>query len=125
MHLAAAALWLTLAPALARACSSCGLTNVSITVEGCKGWVTFNTTSCAGLCFTQDPVFDSPLKSPPQTACNFGDMVYETVHLPGCSNGKDVHFTYPVALSCRCSRCNTNSTDCGQLNTEASGCLAH
>nr|ACK87152.1 FSH-beta [Anguilla marmorata] len=127
MHLAVTALCLTLAPVLARASTSCGLANISISVENeeCGGCITFNATACAGLCFTQDSVYKSSLKPYPQQACNFRDVVYETVHLPGCPSGMDLHFTYPVALSCECSKCNTDSTDCGPLNTEVSGCLTH
>ncbi|KAI1890169.1 hypothetical protein AGOR_G00170900 [Albula goreensis] len=129
MHLVVMVLCLALARGWAQAATpACGLTSVSISVEGedCKGCITFNTTSCAGMCVTQDPVYKSEviLRTAPygQQTCNFREVVYETVRLPGCPEGVDPHFTYPVALSCECSQCNTDTTDCGPVNAEVSGC---
>ncbi|KAJ8394920.1 hypothetical protein AAFF_G00040430 [Aldrovandia affinis] len=126
MHLVVTALWLALAPALVGACPNCSLDNISISVESedCGGCVTLNTTACAGMCETEEPVYKG-LGTHIQQTCNFREVAYETVHIPGCPDGVDPHFTYPVALSCMCSQCNTDSADCSQLNTEVSGCLTH
>ncbi|XP_036400148.1 follitropin subunit beta [Megalops cyprinoides] len=123
MHLVVVMLCL----ALAHNGHSCGLTNISISVESeeCRGCITINTTACAGLCITQEPVYKSSLAPYIQQTCNFREVAYEKVHLPGCPDGVDPFFTYPVALSCECSQCNTDSTDCGPLNIEVTGCLAH
>ncbi|XP_026873496.1 follitropin subunit beta [Electrophorus electricus] len=105
----------------------CDLTNISITVESeeCGSCFTISTMSCAGLCQTQERAYRSPVAPYFQNTCNFREWRYETVELPGCPPGLDSSFTYPVAVSCECSQCDTDSTDCGALSTQHSSCLAH
>ncbi|KAL7831111.1 hypothetical protein SRHO_G00306130 [Serrasalmus rhombeus] len=104
--------------------ASCRLANISITVESeeCRSCITINTTSCAGLCQTQERAYRSPMAPYVQNTCNFREWTYETIQLPGCPAGVDSSFTYPVALSCECIQCNTDSTDCGALSMQPSSC---
>ncbi|KAM9493972.1 follitropin subunit beta [Clarias gariepinus] len=105
----------------------CRLTSISITVESdeCGSCITINTTACAGLCQTQERAYRSPMAPYFQNTCNFRDWTYETVQLPGCAPGVDSSFTYPVALSCECSQCNTEITDCGAFSMQPSSCHTH
>ncbi|XP_073693183.1 follitropin subunit beta [Garra rufa] len=120
-----------LLPALMRAgseCrSSCRLTNISITVESeeCGSCITIDTTACAGLCKTQDRVYRSAMMQYYQNTCNFREWTYETYEFKGCPAGADSVFTYPVALSCECSMCNSDITDCGVLSHQMTSCNAH
>ncbi|XP_030650015.1 follitropin subunit beta [Chanos chanos] len=104
----------------------CLLTNISITVENeeCGSCITIDTTSCAGLCHTQERAYQSPIAPTIQNTCNFRDWTYETIQLPGCPAGVDSLFTYPVVQSCECSRCNTDSTDCGTSSMQTVACHA-
>ncbi|TSK19949.1 Gonadotropin subunit beta-1 [Bagarius yarrelli] len=105
----------------------CSLINISFTVESdeCGSCITVNTTACAGLCWTQETAYRSPIASYSQNTCNFLNLTYETVHLPGCAPGVDSSFTYPVAQSCRCSQCNTEITDCGAFSMQPNRCYTH
>ncbi|XP_058237835.1 follitropin subunit beta isoform X1 [Hemibagrus wyckioides] len=107
----------------------CRLTNLSITVESdeCGSYITINTTACAGLCQTQvqERAYRSPMAPYIQNTCNFKDWTYETIQLPGCAPGVDSSFTYPVALSCECSLCNTEVTDCGAFSMQPNSCHTH
>ncbi|XP_027002991.2 thyroid stimulating hormone subunit beta a isoform X2 [Tachysurus fulvidraco] len=47
-----------------------------------------------------------------QRSCTYQDMEYRTTVLPGCALHADSYFTYPIALSCHCSMCNTHSEEC-------------
>ncbi|XP_016427163.1 gonadotropin subunit beta-1-like [Sinocyclocheilus rhinocerous] len=120
-----------LLPALMRAgseCrSSCRLTNISITVESeeCGSCFTIDTTACAGLCKTQESVYRSPMMLYYQNTCNFKEWIYETYEFKGCPARADSVFTYPVALSCECSKCNSDITDCGVLSQQTISCNAH
>ncbi|KAA0723339.1 Gonadotropin subunit beta-1 [Triplophysa tibetana] len=119
-----------LLPVLMRAVSegrsSCRLTNISITVESeeCGSCITIDTTACAGLCKTQERVYRSPMVQNYQNTCNFREWTYETYELKGCPLRVDSVFTYPVALSCECSKCNTDIMDCGVLSHQTSSCNA-
>ncbi|XP_051558987.1 gonadotropin subunit beta-1-like isoform X2 [Myxocyprinus asiaticus] len=107
--------------------SSCRLTNISITVESeeCGSCITIDTTACAGLCITQERVYRSPLLQSYQNTCNFREWTYETYGFKGCPVGADSVFTYPVALSCECSKCNSDIMDCGVLSQQTTSCNAH
>ncbi|TRY56639.1 hypothetical protein DNTS_011046 [Danionella cerebrum] len=107
--------------------SSCGLTNISITVESeeCGSCITIETTACAGGCWTEDQVYRSPTGLYHQKTCNFHDLTYKSLELKGCPAGAEVHFLYPVALSCECSKCNTDMTDCSHLSQHTSSCSTH
>ncbi|XP_066510606.1 gonadotropin subunit beta-1-like [Hoplias malabaricus] len=104
--------------------ASCCLSNISIAleIEECGSCITINTTSCAGLCQTQERAYRSPVAPYVQNTCNFREWTYETVQLTDCPAAKDSPFTFPVALSCECSQCNTDSTDCGALSMQPSSC---
>nr|AIA09918.1 follicle stimulating hormone [Arapaima gigas] len=117
----------TMAWPLVGAGPHCDLNNITIPLENeeCEKCITITTTSCTGWCFTQDPVYKSSLAPYIQHTCNFKEVAYESAFLPDCPEGVDPHFTYPVALSCECSRCNTDTTDCGALSEEVSGCQGH
>ncbi|KAG9260878.1 follitropin subunit beta [Astyanax mexicanus] len=121
-------LMMLLLPALLRGApeckASCRLTNISITVESeeCGSCITIDTTACYGLCHTQGTNYRNPVVPNVQNTCNFREWTYETVQLTGCPAGVDSSFTYPVALSCECSQCNTDSTDCGALSMQPSSC---
>uniref|UniRef100_A0A8B9KLQ9 Glycoprotein hormone subunit beta domain-containing protein n=1 Tax=Astyanax mexicanus TaxID=7994 RepID=A0A8B9KLQ9_ASTMX len=67
-------------------------------------------------CISQGTNYRNPVVPNVQNTCNFREWTYETVQLTGCPAGVDSSFTYPVALSCECSQCNTDSTDCGLTN---------
>nr|AJF38238.1 follicle-stimulating hormone beta subunit [Astyanax altiparanae] len=121
-------LMILLLPALLRGApgckASCRLTNISITVESeeCGSCITIDTTACAGFCHTQENNYNNPVVPNVQNICNFREWTYETVQLTGCPAGVDSSFTYPVALSCECSQCKTDSTDCAALSMQPSSC---
>uniref|UniRef100_A0A8B9KMX8 Glycoprotein hormone subunit beta domain-containing protein n=1 Tax=Astyanax mexicanus TaxID=7994 RepID=A0A8B9KMX8_ASTMX len=73
-------------------------------------------------CISQGTNYRNPVVPNVQNTCNFREWTYETVQLTGCPAGVDSSFTYPVALSCECSQCNTDSTDCGALSMQPSSC---
>ncbi|XP_048039308.1 follitropin subunit beta [Megalobrama amblycephala] len=120
-----------LLPALMRAgseCrSSCRLTNISITMESeeCGSCITIDTTACAGFCTTQDRVYRSPMMQNYQNTCNIIEWTYNTYEFKRCPPGIDSVFTYPVALSCECSKCNSDIADCGALSQQTSSCTVH
>ncbi|CAG11806.1 unnamed protein product [Tetraodon nigroviridis] len=47
-----------------------------------------------------------------QRGCTYDKVEYRTAVLPGCSIDVDPTFTYPVALSCHCGACRTDSNQC-------------
>lgn len=47
-----------------------------------------------------------------QRGCTYDKVEYRTALLPGCSIHANPTFTYPVALSCRCGACRTDSSEC-------------
>ncbi|XP_029112145.1 follitropin subunit beta [Scleropages formosus] len=104
----------------------CDLTNISISmgIEECGNCITINTTSCTGWCFSEYPMHRNSMSPYFQHTCNFKEVTYESVTLPDCPEGVDPNFTYPVALSCECNQCNTDTTECGKVNV-VSGCLRH
>ncbi|XP_017269697.1 follitropin subunit beta [Kryptolebias marmoratus] len=91
----------------------CHLKNVSIPVESCGTIKFIHTTICEGRCYQEDPIYDNHVDPPEQHICN-GDWSYEVKHIDGCPVG----VTYPVARSCHCTTCNTESTDCGRLHAD-------
>ncbi|XP_030076254.1 thyrotropin subunit beta [Microcaecilia unicolor] len=98
------------------AASLCVPTEYTIHVEKkeCTFCLAINTTICAGFCLTRDPnLKERLLKSTlSQTVCTYKDYVYQTVAIPGCPVHINPHYTYPVAVSCMCSKCNTDYSDC-------------
>lgn len=60
----------------------------------------------------QEPVYKSALSPVAQHVCTYREVRYESLVLPACPPGIDPTFTYPVALSCHCSLCPMDSSDC-------------
>ncbi|XP_069780277.1 follitropin subunit beta-like [Narcine bancroftii] len=98
----------------AESLNRCQLTNVTLAVEKeeCGYCNTINVTWCSGYCFTKDPVFKQSLLFVYQEVCNYKEIVYETITVPNCPANVNPYFTYPVAMSCQCGMCNTDTTDC-------------
>ncbi|XP_076142180.1 lutropin subunit beta isoform X1 [Alosa pseudoharengus] len=92
----------------------CVLVNetVSVEKEGCPRCLVFQTTICSGHCLTKEPVYKSPFSMVSQHVCTYGNFRYETVRLPDCADGVDPFVSYPVALSCKCSLCSMDTSDC-------------
>lgn len=47
-----------------------------------------------------------------QRGCTYNKVEYRTAILPGCPVDANPAFTYPVALSCHCGACRTDSDEC-------------
>lgn len=47
-----------------------------------------------------------------QRGCTYDKVEYRSAILPGCPLESNPVFTYPVALSCHCSACRTDSDEC-------------
>ncbi|ELW65309.1 Synaptonemal complex protein 1 [Tupaia chinensis] len=47
-----------------------------------------------------------------QDVCTYRDFIYRTVEIPGCPHHVAPYFSYPVAVSCKCGKCNTDNSDC-------------
>ncbi|XP_014341039.1 lutropin subunit beta [Latimeria chalumnae] len=92
----------------------CLLTNATISAEkdGCPVCVTLTTSICTGYCHTMEPSYKSPLSNYKQNLCTYKEIEYATTTLPDCSPNVDPTFTYPVAVRCECSQCNTDNSDC-------------
>ncbi|XP_067414826.1 thyrotropin subunit beta-like isoform X5 [Emydura macquarii macquarii] len=80
----------------------------------CAYCLAINTTICAGFCMTRDSngkklLLKSALS---QDVCTYKDVVYRTVLLPGCPRHTVSYYSYPVATSCKCGKCNTDYSDC-------------
>ncbi|XP_015217931.2 lutropin subunit beta isoform X1 [Lepisosteus oculatus] len=101
-------------PAATSPLRSCEPVNETVSVEkdGCPQCLVFRTSICSGHCLTKEPVYKSPLAMIYQHVCTYRDVKYETIRLPGCAPGVDPHVTYPVALSCDCSLCTMDTSDC-------------
>ncbi|KAF7253743.1 Thyrotropin subunit beta [Varanus komodoensis] len=59
-----------------------------------------------------------------QEVCTYKDMVYRTVMIPGCQHQAASYFSYPVAVSCRCGKCNTDYSDCVQEASRTGYCTS-
>lgn len=94
--------------------NKCRLTNITISVEReeCGFCGTINVTWCSGYCFTKDPVCKHTLAFVYQEICSYKEIVYETMTIPNCPANVNPYYTYPVATSCQCGMCNTDTTDC-------------
>ncbi|KAM4651718.1 lutropin subunit beta-like [Discoglossus pictus] len=92
----------------------CHPTNTTISAEkdDCPMCMTLTTTICSGYCHTWERVFKSALSSTQQYVCTYKEIRYDTIKLPDCRPGTDPFFTYPVALSCECSLCKMDYSDC-------------
>ncbi|KAK2521834.1 Tshb [Columba livia] len=47
-----------------------------------------------------------------QNVCTYKEMMYQTVMIPGCPRHTVPYYSYPVAVSCKCGKCNTDYSDC-------------
>ncbi|NP_001028146.1 thyrotropin subunit beta precursor [Monodelphis domestica] len=80
----------------------------------CAYCLTINTTICAGYCMTRDSngKLFLPKSALSQDVCTYRDVIYRTVVMPGCPPHVIPYISYPVAVSCRCGKCNTDYIDC-------------
>ncbi|XP_078077254.1 thyrotropin subunit beta-like [Mustelus asterias] len=96
--------------------SQCSLTRYVSYVENeeCGYCVAINTTICAGFCMSRDVNTKSLLPKIVliQKVCTYQDVKYISIKLPGCPPNVDPFYRFPVILSCTCSQCATDSTDC-------------
>ncbi|CAL8360723.1 unnamed protein product [Boreogadus saida] len=93
----------------------CQLVNQTVSVEkkGCPGCHPVETTICSGHCITMDPSRVPPrLSKVVQKVCTYQELQYRPLELPGCGPGVDPVVHYPAALSCSCSRCSMETSDC-------------
>uniref|UniRef100_H3AFX8 Glycoprotein hormone beta-5 n=1 Tax=Latimeria chalumnae TaxID=7897 RepID=H3AFX8_LATCH len=79
---------------------------------GCKG-LRVKTDACWGRCETwEKPVLDPPYVDSYHRLCTYNRTRYVTIKLPDCQPSVSPFFTYPEALSCDCSVCSTDNTEC-------------
>ncbi|CAM9466011.1 unnamed protein product [Lampetra fluviatilis] len=103
--------------------SLCKLHNTTIALEksGCDECLYINTTVCSGYCYTWQLIGHN-MRKIAQEVCTYTDVGYETVTLHGCDPGVDPTLYYPVALSCQCSQCQTDTTDCTERSLRPDYC---
>ncbi|XP_073671352.1 thyroid stimulating hormone subunit beta a isoform X1 [Paramisgurnus dabryanus] len=89
--------------------------------QECNYCVAVNTTICMGFCFSRDSNVKELLgpRFLVQRGCTYEEVEYRTAVLPGCPSHADPHFTYPVAVSCHCSTCNTHSDECAHKTSNS------
>ncbi|XP_043564779.1 thyrotropin subunit beta-like isoform X2 [Chiloscyllium plagiosum] len=96
--------------------SQCSLTRFVSYVEKeeCSHCLAINTTSCAGFCISRDVNTKSllPKIALVQSVCTYRHVKYISIKLPGCPPNVDPFYRFPVILSCVCSQCTTDTTDC-------------
>uniref|UniRef100_A0A8C4X7F6 Thyrotropin subunit beta n=1 Tax=Erpetoichthys calabaricus TaxID=27687 RepID=A0A8C4X7F6_ERPCA len=110
---------------LEKTTAQCVPTQYTLYVENpeCAFCVAVNTTICAGYCMTRPT---SPPTATPggpqgiQQGCVY--KLTKSMRLPGCAPQVNPFYTYPVALTCKCGKCNTDFSDCTQEPTLASHC---
>uniref|UniRef100_A0A8D2LA71 Thyrotropin subunit beta n=2 Tax=Varanus komodoensis TaxID=61221 RepID=A0A8D2LA71_VARKO len=92
----------------------------------CAYCLAINTTICEGFCMTWDSNGKKllPRSALSQEVCTYKDMVYRTVMIPGCQHQAASYFSYPVAVSCRCGKCNTDYSDCVQEASRTGYCTS-
>ncbi|MBN3295686.1 TSHB protein, partial [Amia calva] len=109
-----------------QAFSSCVPTDYILHVEkhGCAFCVAINTTICTGFCYSRDTNLKGLVGKNYylQRGCTYQALEYRTVLLPGCPLHISALFSYPVALHCHCSKCNTDSSECTDKSHEAYKC---
>ncbi|KAK2824597.1 hypothetical protein Q5P01_021772 [Channa striata] len=121
---ASSSMW-PLAPAEAFQLPPCHLINqtVSLEKEGCPKCHPVETTICSGHCITKDPVIKILFSNVYQHVCTYRDLYYKTFEFPDCPPGVDPIVTYPVALSCHCSRCVMDTSDCTFESLQPDFCM--
>ncbi|XP_053249569.1 thyrotropin subunit beta isoform X1 [Podarcis raffonei] len=109
-------LFLVFALTLGQSMSLCVPVEYIIHVEKreCAFCLAINTTICEGYCMTRDSNGKKllPQSALSQEVCTYKDMVYKTVMIPGCQHHVVSYYSYPVAVSCKCGKCNTDYSDC-------------
>ncbi|XP_074911280.1 thyrotropin subunit beta isoform X1 [Buteo buteo] len=102
--------------AFGQTASLCAPSEYTIHVEKreCAYCLAINTTICAGFCMTRDSngkklLLKSALS---QNVCTYKEMLYQTALIPGCPHHTIPYYSYPVAVSCKCGKCNTDYSDC-------------
>ncbi|XP_058508341.1 lutropin subunit beta [Solea solea] len=113
------------APAVSSQLSPCQLVNQTVSLEkdGCPTCHPVETTICSGHCNTKDPVIKIPFLNMYQHVCTYQEVHYKTFHLPDCGPGVDPSVTYPVAVSCSCSRCAMDMSDCTYESLQPDICM--
>uniref|UniRef100_A0A8C4TK38 Luteinizing hormone subunit beta n=1 Tax=Erpetoichthys calabaricus TaxID=27687 RepID=A0A8C4TK38_ERPCA len=96
---------------------------ISVEKEECPKCVLITTRICSGYCLTRDFLFKSTIAPLYQHVCSYKEIRYEKIKLPGCPNGVDPYFTYPVAVSCYCSLCKMDNSDCTTQSISPSFCI--
>ncbi|KAJ8360461.1 hypothetical protein SKAU_G00169860 [Synaphobranchus kaupii] len=96
--------------------SICSPVDYTLYVEKpeCDFCVAINTTICMGFCFSSDPNIIWPAVKQVQRGCTYQAVEYRTAKLPGCPRHVDPLFSYPVAIHCICSTCNSARDECTQ-----------
>ncbi|XP_034148280.1 lutropin subunit beta [Esox lucius] len=97
---------------------------VSLEKEGCPTCLVIQSPICSGHCLTKEPVYKSPFSTVYQHVCTYRDVRYETLRLPDCPPWVDPHVTYPVALSCTCSLCVMDTSDCTMESLQPDFCMS-
>ncbi|KAF2982361.1 hypothetical protein EK904_005405 [Melospiza melodia maxima] len=94
-----------------QAASLCAPSEYTIHVEKreCAYCLAINTTICAGFCMTRN-------------VCTYKEMLYRTALIPGCPHHTIPYYSYPVALSCKCGKCNTDYSDCVRERVRTNYC---
>uniref|UniRef100_W5MXA6 Thyrotropin subunit beta n=1 Tax=Lepisosteus oculatus TaxID=7918 RepID=W5MXA6_LEPOC len=106
--------------------SKCAPTDYMLYVEkyGCAYCVAINTTICSGFCYSRDTNVKGVVGKSYflQRSCTYQVLEYRTVLLPGCPLHINPLLSYPLALRCHCSRCNTDNNDCTHKASETNEC---
>ncbi|KAM4701325.1 thyrotropin subunit beta [Discoglossus pictus] len=112
--------------AFGQAASVCLLTEYTMFVEKkeCGSCLAINTTICSGFCPTRDPNLKGglPKSMLAQKACSYNETIYRTIYIPDCPLHVNPFYTYPVAKSCKCDKCNTDYSDCIQDHIKTNYC---
>ncbi|XP_056154441.1 thyroid stimulating hormone subunit beta a [Lampris incognitus] len=105
-----------LPPLFGPAVPMCAPTDYTLYVEKpeCDYCVAINTTICVGFCYSRDSNIKAVVgpRFVVQRRCTYDEVEYRTAILPGCPMDANPAFSYPVALSCHCSTCKTDSDEC-------------
>ncbi|XP_068424060.1 lutropin subunit beta [Clinocottus analis] len=96
---------------------------VSLEKEGCPSCHLVEATICSGHCNNKDPNRKVPFGKMYQHVCTYLDLYYKKFELPGCAPGVDPVVRYPVAVSCRCSRCSLDTSDCTFKSLQPNFCM--
>uniref|UniRef100_A0A8D0BJQ9 Thyrotropin subunit beta n=1 Tax=Salvator merianae TaxID=96440 RepID=A0A8D0BJQ9_SALMN len=92
----------------------------------CAYCLAINTTICEGFCMTRDSNVKKllPRSALTQEVCTYEDVVYRSMLIPGCQHHAASYYSYPVAMSCKCGKCDTDYSDCVQEASSTGYCTA-